>query len=309
MTVAVISSMSPVRITVSGGSSVVLPTERYGLSLGIMQTLHRHSGNVPPTACVVPGGTQKITISVPLFAAIETFGLGLVKLTQFDGFLSRFADYNKVEGAYHFKIGLESACAAAAEITTWNVNVDGIAMATVEIVPLSDNGANSPVKFSESQELPLLASQPLLHTLGPIKINGTVIPGLSSQSGSINGSPIIQRTDGDKFPRVCARLQTEPTLDLNHADPKTLLAALGVLGSDITADVSAFLKAYDASTGVVSQSNGIEFLVEKGRIHPAGADSSQGQVSTTAFRVHAISSDGYADALQVNTGVEVPVMT
>jgi hypothetical protein len=52
---ALISSLSPLTLTVSGGAQVVLATESVGLSLNIAGSLHHHSGNEFATLGVVPG--------------------------------------------------------------------------------------------------------------------------------------------------------------------------------------------------------------------------------------------------------------
>jgi hypothetical protein len=303
---AVLSSLAPVTLTKSGGAPLTIPTEHVGVPLGIIQSLHNHSGNVFPTLVAVPGADRRLTLSVPAKIALDTFGLGLVKLTALSAFFSRFEDFNREDTAVHMAIQLNTGCVAAAQISGWSVNVDGIMMANIEIVPMSTTGQLDPLVISDNVDLPTLAGSPALHTLGPVKINGTVIPGLSGQSGNIGSSIAVQRTDGDLFARVCARIEAKPTMSLSHQDPKSILASLTLMGIVIT-EVIVYAKAYDPATGVASQAGSISFTMVSGRIHPGGPDASQGGVASTSLEVLGISDDGATNPIAVNTNVVAPV--
>lgn len=303
---AVLSSLAPVTLTKSGGVATTIPTEHIGVPLGIIQSLHNHSGNVYPTLVVVPGADRRVTLSVPMKIALDTFGLGLVKLTAFAAFFARFEDFNREDTAVHMALELNTACVAAAQISGWTVNVDGILMATVEIVPMSTTGQLDPLKISNDVDLPTLPGSPALHTLGPVKINGTVVPGLSGHSGSIGSNIAVQRTDGDLYARVCARIEAKPTMSLAHQDPVTILNSLTLMGVVIT-EVVVYAKAYDPATGVASQAGSISFTIVSGRIQPAGPDASQGGVASTGIEVLGISDDGATNPIAVNTNVTAPV--
>jgi hypothetical protein len=308
MTAATISSLSPAVLAVDGGSSVTLATESVGLSLDIMGNLHHHSGNIFPTLVAVPGANPKAQLSVPFKSAFDLLGLGLKKLTTCNLFLAKFEDFNKTSDTEHLKIGLNTGCFACAEITGWSVSVDGIIMADIAINYLSTTGALNPVLLTPNSALPSISGSPDLHTLGPVSINSSIIPGLQSSGGSINAGPVVQRSDGDLFPRVAARIQAAPSMQLSHYDSVAILNALGTLGAVISA-VDVYLKSYDPANGVVGQTGGIKFAIVKGRIHPSGESASQGQVSSTDMEILGITTDGGANPFTVTTGVTVPSMT
>lgn len=303
---AVLSSLAPVTLVVGAGLPVTIPTEHVGVPLGIIQSLHNHSGNIFPTLVVVPGADRRVTLSVPMKIALDTFGLGLVKLTAFSAFFARFEDFNREGTAVHLALELNVACVAAAQISGWSVNVDGILMATVEIVPMSTTGQLDPLKLTPNVSLPVLAGSPALHTLGPVKVNGTVIPGLSGESGSIGSSIAVQRTDGDLYARVCARIEAKPTMSLSHQDPVSILNSLTLMGIVIT-EVVVYAKAYDPATGIAAQAGSISFTMVSGRIHPGGPDASQGGVVSTSIEVLGISDDGATNPIAINTNVVAPV--
>jgi hypothetical protein len=275
---------------------ITLATESVGLSTDIIQITHHHSGNISPTAVLVPGATPRVVLSIPFDLAYTTFGLGMKKLTQLDLFLAKFVDFEKGGAGVHQKYSLASspgAASAAAQITGWSVNADGIAMASVEIVPLSYDGKTHPLLISENQDLPTILGSPKLHTLGPAKFNGTIIPGVTSHSANIAGNLVVQRVDGDLYPKSAARLLIAPTLAIGHSDPKSVLTAMGLLGTDDTGSSSFFLKEYDETTGVTRDDGGAyQIDVDLGRFHPSGWDASTGAVVNNAITVQAIAPDG-----------------
>lgn len=303
---AVISSLAPVVLKKVGGLATTLAVEQVGVPLGIMQTLHNHSGNVFPTLVAVPGADRRMTLSIPIKPALDFFGLGLVKLDQCDTFLAKFEDYNRDDGTVHTKLGLNTGCFAAAQITGWSANVDGIVMATVEVVPISTTGQLDPLLLSETVDLPAITGSPALHTLGPVSVNGTIIPGLSGHSGSIGSTIAVQRTDGDLYARVCARIEAKPTMGLTHQDPLTILSELTLMGVTITS-VIVYAKSYDPVSGIASQAGSISFTMVSGRLHPGGPDASQGSVASTSLEVLGISDDGGTNPIAVNTNVVAPV--
>lgn len=290
---ALINSLSPFTLTPSGGVSTTLATEGVGLSADIIQITHHHSGNVSPTAVLVPGATPRMQVSVPFKLAYDTFGFGVKKLTALDVYLAKFDDFVRAPGAVHQKYSLAAGAIAAAHITGWSVSADGVLMAQVEIIPLSSDGIVHPLSIIDNVSLPALSGSPILHTLGSIKINGTRILGANSNAANVAGAMTVQRTDGDKFPRAAARLQVMPTLQIGHSDPRTVLSQLGLLGADETATAEFFYKQYDPDTGVTRDDGGAYRLdVALGRFHPSGFDSSQGAVASTGITVHAIAPDG-----------------
>ncbi len=304
--VAIISSLSPVVMTKSGGSSTTLATENIGVSLGIIGNLHHHSGNVFATLVTVPGSNPTATLSIPFLSIFELIGLGLAKLTAFEVYLAKFEDFNKVGGAVHRKISLTPGCVAAIEITGWSVNVDGILMADVMVQFLSSDGMINPVTIALGT-LPAYDGTPELHTLGPVTLNGVPVPGLQAHSGTMNAGPIVKRSDGDLFPRICARVEANPNASLTHDDPATVLATLGPLGASVGASTIMYFRSYDENTGVVNQADGISIEIVLGRLHASGFDANQGQVASTGIEVMGITDDGGDNPYIVTTGVTCPL--
>lgn len=284
---ATVYSMAPCRL-----GATVVPVERIGLSAGVIANPHQHSGNEYPTLVAIPGATPRITLTMPWRIAYDTLGLGINVLTTMDVYLAKFASLTRASGTVHTKWGLSGSCSAAALIMGASVNQDGILMAEVEIYPLSNDGTTHPLTRTDNNAMPSLASQPILHTLGPCSINGTVVPGLSSAALDLGQRLEVQRTDGALYPLLAVRVDAAPKLSATHADPVGMYAQLGsMLGANISSNFVAYFRQLNTTTGVVDTgSTAVSITVASGRVVPLEVTDSQGQVSTIGIEVHGLSS-------------------
>jgi hypothetical protein len=284
---ASIYSMAPAKF-----GATTVPVERIGFSAGVIVNPHQHSGNEYPTLVSIPGSSPRITLTVPWRAAYDTLGLVITELSAFELYLGKFAALIRSAGSVHTKWALTASCKAAAMITGASVNQDGILMAEVEIVPLSNTGMAHPLTRTDNNAMPTLASQPILHTSGPLSINGTVVPGVASYGLDLGQRLEAQRTDGALYPIVAARVDAAPKVTASHADPVGMYAQLGsLLGANISSNVVAYFRAYDATTGVVSAgADAVSITVASGRVTPLETAATQGQVATVGIEVQGLSS-------------------
>lgn len=301
---ATVYSLAPARL-----GSTVIPVERIGVSAGVIANPHQHSGNEYPTLVAIPGATPRITLTSPWRAAYDVLGLGMNVLSTMDVYLAKFASLTRASGSVHTKWGLTASCSAAAIITGASVNQDGLLMAEIEIYPLSNNGTTHPLTRTDNNAMPSLASQPILHTLGPASINGTVIPGLTSAGLELGQRLDVQRTDGALYPLLAVRIDAAPRLSATHADPVSLYAQLGsMLGADITSNFVAYFRQHNATTGVIDTgSSAVSITVAAGRILPLEVIDAQGQVATLGIDVHGLSS-GAAHPFAVSVSATAPAI-
>jgi hypothetical protein len=290
-------------------NTTVVPVERIGLSAGIIANVHQHSGNEYPTLVAIPGATPRITLTIPFRAAYDVLGLSLVSLTGFEIYLAKFASLVRSASSVHTKWALSSSCTAAAMITGLSVNQDGLLMADVEVTPLSNTGMAHPLTRTDNNALPALASQPILHTSGPMSINGTVVPGLQSFGVDLGQSLSVQRTDGAMYPIVAARVDARPKISATHADPVGMYAQLAsMLGANITANAVAYFRQYDATTGVVDAgATAVSITVASGRVMPLEVATEQGGVATVGVDVHGLSA-GATHPFAVSVSATAPAI-
>jgi hypothetical protein len=304
-----IYSIGALTLTI-GVSTVTLPVESWGFSAGIIESTHFHSGNMSPTAITVPGANPRVVASIPFQIAFQTFGLGMAQVTAFSAYLSRFEDYTRDTGATHSRIVLGAGANMAAQIVGWSVSVDGVLYAIVEFAALAADSDTAPLTLQNSVALPALSGSPVLHSLGPIVVNGAIIPGLSASGGQINGSLDVRRSDGDRYPRVAARYQIAPSAGLDHADPNAVLTALGVLGLSLDGTVvcEIYFREYNPTDGIIRAADSIRLGIANGRISYSGVDNRNGSVSSTAMTVQGIVADGDSNPFIVTTGVTAPTV-
>lgn len=283
---AIVYSLAPAKL-----NSTVVPVERVGFSPGVIANPHQHSGNEYPTLVAIPGATPRITLTIPFRAAYDVLGLGISALTGFEVYLAKFGSLTRLATSTHTKWALTTDCTAAAIITGASVNQDGLLMAEVEVYPLSNNGTTHPLTRTDNNAMPTLSAQPTLHTSGPLSINGTVIPGVASYGIDLGQRLEVQRTDGALYPLLAVRVDAAPKLTATHADPVTMINALGsLLGANISSNVVAYFRQLATSGITDTGATAVSITVASGRVLPLEVTSAQGQVATMGLEVHGLSS-------------------
>jgi hypothetical protein len=284
---ALIHSLAPAKI-----GSTVVPIKSYSLSPAIVSALDAHSGNEYATLIKVSGADPRIRLTMPFQPVFDIVGFTVYKATVFEIYMALFTDYARASGAVHTKYALATSATAAIQMTGVSVDQDGDLMAEVEVVLLSPDSTTHPLAKTNNNSLPTLASQPTLHTLGPLSVNGTVYPGMMSAGVDLGQTMVTKRHDGDLYPKLAARLGGSPRMFGEHGDPSTFLGLTTLLGLNITSNLIQYFRRYDATTGVCSDSAGtaVSFTMASSRIHPTDLGVSHLQVARTGFEAHGLSS-------------------
>lgn len=299
---AVISSLSPAKL-----NSTVVPVKSYTVAPGIISAADRHSGNLYETLHKTSGAEPRVTLNIPFKPAYDVIGLGILKLTAFEFYLAKFTDYIRSASSEHTKWALSSSATAVAMITGWTVDHDGDLLAVVEVVPLAASAAAHPLTKSDNNALPTLASQPTMHTMGPVSINGTIIAGLRSVGGELGQNLRVLRSDGDRYARNAGYLGGSPRMTARHADPITLLGTLGLLGLNISSNVVQYFRQYDATTGEVTgdSGTGISITVASGRVEPVDLNANDQDLPDVGLQVIGLSSSA-THPFVISTAASVP---
>lgn len=300
---ATLSSLAPCVM-----NATTIPVASISLDHAVVSELSHHSGNEYPTLVAVAGAGPRVTLQVPFRAAYDLLGMTAVSLTTFEIYLATFASLLRQSGSNHVKLGLNTSCTAAAQITGMSVSQDGMLMADVEVVPLSNTGTAAPLVRTGSVALPAISSQPILHTLGPVSINGTVYPGLTAASVELSPSLEVHRGDGALYPTVAARVQGQPTMTLTHSDPVAMTNLLGSVGVAASSNIIAYFRQFNATTGVVSTgADAVSLTCASGRMEPQTLTASQGQVATLGALVRGLSTSS-THPFAVAVGATAPAL-
>ncbi len=278
-------SLSPITV-----NSTVLPVENISMSHAVLAVVHQHSGNEYPTLIAIPGANPTLSFRTPFAGAWGLIGGTLLSATTFDVYLAKFVSSIRSGSSVHPKLPLAASATAVCYITGTSVNQDGILMADVQVIYLSSDGDTHPIgAVTTNNALPALASQPVLHTQGPISLGGTVYGGLKSTGIEFGQQIEPRRSDGNPYPRVCIRSGGQPKITGSHEDPIALRAILTQVGT--SSAVVQYFRSFDATTGVVALSNSVSIsLAAPDRIHPVEMAASQGQPATLGFEAWGLSS-------------------
>ena len=301
MAAALITSLAPIKL-----NSTVLATAGLGLSPDIAQTALRHSGNLYPSVLAVAGSAPQIRFRTPFWPAYSLIGIGNgpLKCTAFEVYFAKFIDATRQTGAVHPKLSLATSALGMSYITGASVDQNGILMADVTVMLLSNDGMTHPLARADTGTIPALGSEPLLHSLGPVTINGTTIAG--SQSATMDMGVQIQAlpTDGDIYPRVCGALGHGRKLSIGFADPATLLGSIGLLGANIASSTIQYFREYDATTQV-KKTTGLSLTIASGRITPDSWTSDNLQVAQSGLTITPLSATT-TDPFQFASGASIP---
>ncbi len=284
MAAALIYSAAPVKL-----NSTVMAATDIKLSPNIANQVYQHSGNLFPSSSILSGAIPRLTFKTPIVSALTTIGTGILALSNLDFMLAKFSNstYARLATSTHRKW---NAALGAACVTGWSVGQNGICMADVEVVPLVADGVTHPLTPTDNNAMMILASEPLLHTLGPLSVNGTVITGLNQLSVSMGHTIDVRVSDGDLYPRNAALLAGAPSITGEHLDPVTLISALSLIGVNISASVIAYWKSFDATTQIVSVSNSISATIGLGRIFANDVDANQNNPAKASISVVPLST-------------------
>lgn len=285
---ATLSSLSPAVL-----NATTVPVKSVGLTPGIISATDRHSGNLYETLHKTSGAEPRLTLNMPFKAAFDLIGFGILKLTAFEFYLAKFTDYIRSAASEHTKWSLSASATGVAMISGWSVDLDGDLLATVEIIPLAASATAHPLTKSDSNALPALGSQPVMHTLGPCSINGTVRPGLRSAGGDLGQNLRPIRSDGDLYARNAGYLGGTPRMNATCTDPITIAGITTLLGLNLSGGgFIQYFRQYDVTTGVVTgdSGTGISITAASGRLQPVDISAADQDVATLGLTVSGLSS-------------------
>jgi hypothetical protein len=214
----------------------------------------------------------------------------MLEATTFNMYLATYSDVVRDSGSTHTKLALTASCTAVVAINSLSTDQDGILIADCSAVFVAAASTTHPLTLTTNNALPALSAAAVKHTLGPAVINGTATPGVKSASCDLGHNFVIDRSDGDLYPRVVSLPTGTPRMSIAHADPQTLLSNLGLLGANLTSNFVQYFRRYDATTAIAGTSNGVSLTVASGRIHPDAIQATQGSIAMDALTVICLSS-------------------
>ena len=304
MTAALITSLAPAKL-----NTTVLAIRNLRLQAAIDVQPFRHSGNLYPSIVYVPGASPMVSFQTPFLPAYNLIGLGngALKLTAFEVYFALFTDSARQAGSVHTKYALNTTGGNAtgyAYITGFSVDTNGVLMADVTVALVSYDGMIHPLKRTDNVALPSLASEPALHSLGPVDINGVLLAGLSQMQVDAGYQTQLLKTDGDLYPRNFAIMGADRVLNLTFKDALTAWNDLTLIGANISANVVQYLRSYDPTTQV-KLGTGLSLTLASGRAFQDTLTSENLALNETPVKVIPLSASA-TDPMILATGVTIP---
>lgn len=300
MAAAFVYSLAPLTL-----NAVTLAIEDLRFTPDVIVQPFRHSGNEFNSVMRVSGGNPAISFKTPFAEAFALIGLKLLKCTIVNIYLAKYIDAIRQSGAVHRKYALNTSCLGMAYITSASCSQDGMLMAEVTVVMLSNDGIVAPLVGSDISSLPTLASEPIPYGMGPISINGTAYAGCTGASVDFGSKVDVRRSDGDNYPRVCAFLGADPMIKIDHADPATLWNVIYPLGIQASSNLIAYFRKYDTTTAIIGTAAGLSLTMAAGRVVPDALGASSSNVASAPLMFIGTSTTA-THPIAVATGVTVP---
>lgn len=282
---AVLSSTGPITI-----GSTTIATLGWSFSPDIVRTLENHSGLPYPVLERVSGGNPRVRFRC-YYADIHALtGLTILSATTFSVYLSKYTTLIRDASSTHLKLALAASCTAAIQIISTGTDQDGLLIAEVEAVILANASVTAPLAITTNNALPALTAAAVMHTLGPLVRNSTGIPGVNAAALSLNPSLMVERADGDLYPRVAAQVRGEPKLAVGHKDPRAVLAAFGIIGDGSAVTLVQYFRAYNATTGLAQAASGVSFTMASHNAIPLDLTTEAGGIATQGIEFSGLSS-------------------
>ena len=271
--------------------STVFPVEDVTLDPALATQARASSGDEFPTAQTVFGGVPTIQCSMPVDNALDDIGLTVLKVTTLElSLLNIDSSTGKTaSGTSHPRISLATSCSAYVLVNSISASQGALATAQVTIFGISNDGDTDPFEVGTGAAL-ALASQPTLHTMGPVDINGSEISGATGINGSLNHDAGPRTTDGDLYPSQFSWRGCNPVMNIEHSNPAGVLSSLGLDGASITSATKVTLRER-AATGVISSTEK-SITIGAGYILTNAISGGVGRTASTGMTILPASSDG-----------------
>jgi hypothetical protein len=297
-----IHSLGPVKI-----NTTTVPVLDIQQSFAHVIEPAEHTGQLYPMLQLVRGSEPRLTLTMPFAAAYDLIGMDSLQVTALDVWFAKYTDQGvKSTSTDHRKLTLDTDQTALAAITSIDVAQDGLLTASVDVVCRSDDGQTHPLT-PDTGSLPTLSSQPDLHTLGPVELQGTAIDRVQGWSIDMGQRIETVRTDGDLYPTVVAYRGGAPTITIDHASVENVLSVLDLIGEAASTDTVLYARQHSATSGlVVGGATAVSITLAGGFVHPDSITASQDGVASPSIVMLPQATTVDTHPLTVSTSATAP---
>ena len=305
-----LNSLGPLKI-----NTTVLPIVSGSLALGTVQEPSEHSGQLFPTLQLIRGQIPQLTAQIPFRAAYDLIGFTALDVTACEIYYARYTDADdagaqgiKSTGTDHTYFDLATDAGALAVITGVSVAQDGLLLADIQVTFRAPDATTHPLVKNTDGTLPTLSTQPVIHTMGPVQLQGTVYDGI--QDWSLDLAQVVEpvRTDGDLYPTTVLYRGGTPSFSVTTNNIQDTLANLDLIGETAASSIF-YARQHDTTTGiVVGGATAISMTVARGVITYDTVDAAQQDLASAPLTITPVAAPATADThpVVVSTGATAP---
>jgi hypothetical protein len=257
-------------------NSTTLAVTDVTLELAAVSDIQRlqHSANRFDSVLVRTSGEPRIRFSTPARGALDLLTVDGLKITSLAAWLCKFADFRRsVTATDDSQINFNTNAVGFAYIDSISVAQGQMAMANCVLEILQGTATtDDPIKVGVLGEVPTLSAEPIINTVGPIKIDGSAIDGVRSVNLSFGHQFTRLPADGKVYASTGQLVRSAPEVSADIINPVAWLpapAAEGIAGKVVATSFELFLREFDNATQLLN-GKGISFLMTKASQGPVG---------------------------------------
>jgi len=246
-------------------------------------------GHIESRIAVALEGKPSISLSSKEVARVlAVTGAKGVDISTLSGgvvvYLKRLGVVGNASGTNHISVTIAAGVLAVEGFGGGQGDTSEISL---RVVPGNASGT-IPVAIASNASLPTLQA-PQVFTLGPVKLNGTAVPGVQSWNIAMNPGIIQAGDSGYAYPTMVSLENNTPTCEVSGLD----LAAFGTLGaSGIVAqgatDTSLFLRSVVNGNTLAADASEVHLLVQINAGVWTRTNTGGSRAASIAFRANII---------------------
>jgi hypothetical protein len=239
---------------------------------GLQEVILKGDGKVSPQYFAIMEQRPAFRFSTTAIASVLTkLGSGFYPFTSaVDLYLAKLSNSGGgiAAGAVHKKVTGTKGCIVPRRL---RASHGGVARLECDGYFVSTDGTTAPISVASGVSLPTAVHSDEGFTLGPAKINGSMLGALQDLDIEFGYQQIIEGGDGELYPTFGGYDTRAPRVSIRTKDPSQL-ATLGVLGLAASGSNLFYLRKMDQSLGRVANATAqhIKLTMTTG-FHKSGA--------------------------------------
>lgn len=260
--------------------NVTIPVSRHGFNPALGQIVEANSGDVDPTYMAVMTAAPVLGIMTRAMSVLSSFGIAGAQITTMDAWLQQLVKHG-TRNATSKKLTIATGICVPRTLTVAQGQPAELAL---EAIALSSDGTTAPVAAGTGT----MAANPtpVLHTLGPVSLNGQAYD-VISMTIDFGIGLLVEASEGNVYPDYATIIARTPSISVVGKDVD-LRTAVGFDGLAQGATDSLFhLRKLDQNGKRVANNvaEHIKFTIDDGMISAQAINAPHGERALTEITI------------------------